>query len=244
MIRGMVNMYIYKITNKVNGKSYIGQTRKTVEERFNQHVRDAMNGHGFYIQNAIRKYGVENFSVEVLATAEDIDELNRLEEYYIRKFNTVDLGYNLSYGGYSNTMDCKKTKDHHDNIMRSDDVRSRISATLKKRIKESGRTQEYAENLRKGFQSYKNSEKFKQDCSKRHLTPEHFRALNDAKNKSVYCIDESGKVIAEFDRVKDGAYWWAEHGYKVKNPYSLSDMIKKSYVQNIFIRGLKWIYRV
>lgn len=237
-------MYIYKITNKLNGKSYIGQTRKTVEERFNQHVRDAVNGHGFYVQNAIRKYGVENFMVEVLDTAKDEGELNRLEEYYIRKFNTVELGYNLSYGGYSNTMDCKKTKDHHDNVMRSDDVRSRISATLKKRIKESGRTQEYAENLRKGLEAYRKTPKYLEDKAKQHLSPEHFRALNDAKNKAVYCIDESGDIVAEFKRVKDAAYWWYDQGYKVKDPYDLCNRIKQSYKEDRFIRGLKWIYRV
>lgn len=237
-------MYIYRITNKLNGKSYIGQTRKTVEERFNQHIRDAANGHGFYIQNAIRKYGPENFSVETLATAENIDELNRLEEYYIRKFNTVELGYNLSYGGYSNTMDCKKTKDHHDRIMRSEDVRSRISATLKKKIKESGRTEEYVNNLRKGFEAYKKTLKYQQDKAKRHLSLEHFRALNDSKNKAVYCIDENEEIVAEFNRVKDAAYWWYNQGYKVKDPYDLCNRIKQSYKENRFIRGLKWIYRV
>lgn len=237
-------MYIYKITNTINGKCYIGQTRKSVEERFKEHMNDAKAGRGFYLQHAINKYGPENFKVEVLAEAGSLDELNRLEEFYIRKFDTVSTGYNLSYGGNSNTMDCPVTKDHHDQVMRSDDVRSRISATLKKKIKESGRSQEYAENLRKGLEAYTKTPKYAEDRAKFHLSPEHFRALNDAKNKAVYCINTDGDIVAEFSRVKDAAYWWYEQGYIVKNPYDLSNYIKKSAVEDKFIRGLKWVYRV
>ena len=239
-----VNMFVYKITNIINGKCYIGQTRKSVEARFREHVNEANRGARFYLQSAIRKYGPENFRVETIATANNIDELNQLEEYYIRKFNTVETGYNLSYGGDSNTMDCKVTKEHHDKVMRSEDVRSRISQTLKRKIRESGRCEEYTNNLLKGLEAYRKTPKYQEDKAKFHLSSEHFRALNDAKNKAVYCINESGSIVAEFNRVKDAAYWWYNQGYKVKDPYDLSNRIKQSYKEDKFIRGLKWIYRV
>lgn len=60
--------FIYLITNKVNGKRYVGQTSKTVEERFRDHIEDCYttkyNNRPLY--KAIKKYGVNNFTIEVL----------------------------------------------------------------------------------------------------------------------------------------------------------------------------------
>lgn len=237
-------MVVYKITNTINGKMYVGQTRKNVEDRFRQHINDAIAGRGHYLHRAIRKYGIDNFTIEVLAETDDENELNRLEEYYIRSLRTVECGYNLSYGGDSNTMDCPKARSRHDAVMRSEEVRAKISASIKKQIYESGRTQEYAKNLLDGLAAYRQTSKYLADKAKFRLSPEHYKALNDAKNKAVYCINTDGEIVAEFSRVKDGAYWWYENGYIVKDPYDLCNVIKKSYKEDRFIRGLKWIYRV
>lgn len=90
--------YIYKITNKVNGKSYIGQTRYTIEFRWRQHLHKKDNT---YFHNAIRKYGADNFIVEKLEEC-DIEDLNEKEIYYIAKYNTFKAGYNLTIGGDGN----------------------------------------------------------------------------------------------------------------------------------------------
>ena len=66
----------------------------------------------------------------------------------------------------------------------------------------------------------------------------------DSKNKSVYCIDENGEMIKEFERVKDAAQWWYDQGYIVKDATQLSDRIKQSYKEDKYIRGIKGIYRV
>ena len=238
-------MVIYKITNQLNNKVYIGQTRRSLEQRLKEHKNDAYSGRGFYIQNAIKQYGWENFTVEVVAVTDNIDTLNELEHYYIQKYQSDVYGYNLAPGGYSNTMDSPKVKAKHDAIMRSEDVRTRISNTLKKKISESGRKEEYVSNLQKGFQNYLKSAKFKEDCKNRHLSPEHLRALNDAKNKAVYCIDVDGNKVAEFPKVKDAADWWYLNGYDtVKSSQQLNDKIKESSKFDKYIRGLKWVYCV
>lgn len=90
--------FIYKITNKVNGKSYIGQTRYTVEFRWRQHQHKKDN---VYFHNAIHKYGVENFLVETLEEC-DYKDLNSREIFYIAKYNTFKDGYNLTIGGDGN----------------------------------------------------------------------------------------------------------------------------------------------
>ena len=89
---------IYKITNKVNGKSYIGQTRYTIEFRWKQHQHKKDNT---YFHNAIHKYGIDNFSIEILEEC-DIKDLNSREIFYIAKYDTFKNGYNLTIGGDGN----------------------------------------------------------------------------------------------------------------------------------------------
>lgn len=89
---------IYKITNKVTGKSYIGQTRYTLEFRWRQHLHKKDNT---YFHNSIKKYGPDNFTKEILEECE-YSELNSKEIYYIAKYNTFNNGYNLTIGGDGN----------------------------------------------------------------------------------------------------------------------------------------------
>lgn len=107
-------MYIYKITNNLNGKIYIGQTIQTVEARFNDHCRNRKNKNSG-IDAAIKKYGKENFSIETICEAKTLEELNKLEKYYIKFYNSTnsEIGYNLCEGGnntkgYHHTEESKK----------------------------------------------------------------------------------------------------------------------------------------
>ena len=59
-------MLIYKITNTVNGKIYVGQTVRTLEERKWQHINTAKNGHKNHLYNAMRKYGIENLTYLIM----------------------------------------------------------------------------------------------------------------------------------------------------------------------------------
>ena len=90
--------FIYKITNKVNGKVYIGQTRYSVEFRWRQHCNKKDNT---YFHNAIHKYGKDSFVVETLEEC-DIKDLDSKEIFYIAKFNSFTDGYNLTLGGNGN----------------------------------------------------------------------------------------------------------------------------------------------
>ena len=88
-------MEIYKITNKVNGKVYIGQTIRPVEYRFNRHINDAMhNVLDTHFARAIRKYGPNSWHFEVIDNAETQEELNQKEQYWIKYYNSVEEGYN------------------------------------------------------------------------------------------------------------------------------------------------------
>jgi group I intron endonuclease len=101
-------MIIYKITNKVNGKVYIGLTTTTLKYRWTKHKaasRDLKNTKHLY--KAMRKYGIENFSIEQIDETNDFTKLGDLERKYISEYNSTDpdKGYNLTAGGERNQYD-------------------------------------------------------------------------------------------------------------------------------------------
>lgn len=104
-------MFIYKITNKINNKVYIGQVyNKSIYDRFNRHIKEANINSKSYIGRAISKHGSENFVVEQIDEASSLQELNQKEIYWIKFYNSTDhnKGYNLTPGGDGgNTYLCK-----------------------------------------------------------------------------------------------------------------------------------------
>ena len=93
---------IYKITNKINNKKYIGQSIR-VKERIAEHKNQLKNNthHNQYLQNAYNKYGEQNFSYQIICECER-DELNDKEIFYIHKYDSFINGYNLTPGGSFN----------------------------------------------------------------------------------------------------------------------------------------------
>ena len=93
--------YIYKITNQINGKMYIGKTEDTIEKRFKTHCRDAKKQRCEKrpLYDAMNKYGIENFTVEEVEYVELNENLSEREEYWIKYYNTYHNGYNATKGG-------------------------------------------------------------------------------------------------------------------------------------------------
>lgn len=91
-------MIIYKITNLINNRVYIGQTIGTLDKRFQRHCLKSSNS---FISKAIRKYGKHNFLVEKLETCISRNHLDDREIYWISYYNSTDrnLGYNRTVGG-------------------------------------------------------------------------------------------------------------------------------------------------
>jgi group I intron endonuclease len=88
-------MYIYKTTNLLNGKIYIGLTRKSVDESQNYY------GSGWKLKNAIKKHGKENFVKEIIQYCTSLEALAIAEKYWIKRLNATNqnIGYNLHPGG-------------------------------------------------------------------------------------------------------------------------------------------------
>lgn len=90
--------YIYKITNMLNGKVYIGKTERTVEERFKEHCRDYLRVDitNRPLYRAFSKYGIENFQVETL---EETNLPEERERFWIEYYQSFKNGYNATLGG-------------------------------------------------------------------------------------------------------------------------------------------------
>ena len=138
---------IYCYTNMINSKKYIGQTIKSLKRRHTNHISSAYDtenqGYNYYFHRAIRKYGIKNFSLEILHIA-DKYSLNLLEIYYIEKWNLLnnDYGYNISNGGTNGNPMAgkseeemkiinKKKSDSHKGKICSNETKNKISKANK-----------------------------------------------------------------------------------------------------------------
>ena len=103
--------YIYKITNKTNGKCYIGQTIDLPSHRWHKYKRLKCKKQP-KIYNALKKYGPDNFIYEIFDTAQDQMKLDYLEDFHIKNLNTIEGGYNCRPGGgaYGKMSDETKRK--------------------------------------------------------------------------------------------------------------------------------------
>lgn len=89
--------FIYKISNDVNNKVYIGQTRFTIEWRYKRHL-ECVKTSNLHLYRAIRKYGKEHFSISKIEECEDT-LLNCREIYWIAFYDSFNNGYNMTIGG-------------------------------------------------------------------------------------------------------------------------------------------------
>jgi group I intron endonuclease len=92
---------IYKATNLINGKCYIGQTTRGFEKRVREHNNLSGNTKGYYFHNAVRKYGKDNFEWEILCECESKTMLDIMETFKImvNHSHISEGGYNLTWGG-------------------------------------------------------------------------------------------------------------------------------------------------
>ena len=123
---------IYLIHNRKNGRNYVGQTVKTFNQRYcgkGVGAERVVGNTNEKLQNDLIKYGTDSFKVTILEqNVEDINKLNELEKFYIKKYNCITKGYNTLVGGDNHDKDRfyeirREIKDYYlqaltiDNIM-------------------------------------------------------------------------------------------------------------------------------
>lgn len=101
-------LIIYKITNNINNKVYIGLTTCSLDYRWGRHLAEGRNENNTkHLYKSMRKYGLNHFSIEQIDSTDNFKELGQLERYYIKKYDSrnPNKGYNLTAGGESNQWD-------------------------------------------------------------------------------------------------------------------------------------------
>lgn len=138
--------YIYKITNTLNGKAYIGETKQDdVQKRWNAHKKSIKYNNGCpLLTQAFNKYGIDKFKFEVLIICFN-DACFELEKYYIKKYNTFgENGYNGTPGGEGGGAfrgrkhtpeNVQKIKERSREYYKSEENRQKLSNILKQKYK-------------------------------------------------------------------------------------------------------------
>lgn len=194
----MIYGVIYKYTNTLNSKSYIGQTINENRRKY-EHIHVTPNRKGKF-SYAIKKYGIENFTYEVLyrIPSNNIDRLytilSILEYREIERYNSINDGYNILKGGRESYLKCKNTSKGLKGHILSDLTKYKISKAHKgKVIKES--TRQLLSNKLKGR---KHSEEHNRKVKEANLN-------NPKKCKPIYKCDREGNIICSYNSLKEAS---------------------------------------
>lgn len=210
---------IYKITNLVNGKSYIGQS-VNIQKRFNAHKSAAFNpnnkNYDFPLYRAIRKYGIENFKFEILEECNK-SELDAKEVWYISKYKTHSKrGYNQDDGG--------NQASHYTKL--SDDLVSDIISRLKTSFdssdyigEEFGVTGRTIRGINSGEYCHQESEKYP---IRQHL----LKLTSDCT--VFYCMLCSKELTGNYKYCSECSHKIQRRVSKRPDPLELAKMIKEN----------------
>lgn len=147
------NAGIYCITNKINNKKYIGQSTDLEERKRGHKYSIRSSSPKYYLQRALSKYGIENFTFEVIETCEE-KYLDEREVYWIKQYGTYGGGYNLTLGGTKGNM--KIDEDTYLKIVNDLKTIDKSQDDIGKKYGISGKTVSYINSgyryKRKGFE--------------------------------------------------------------------------------------------
>jgi group I intron endonuclease len=193
--------YIYKITNQISKKCYIGETKKSNPIlRWNEHKRKIEQGIGCpALQDAVKKYGIENFTFEVVIICFDEDRY-KFEMEYIRKYNSIaPNGYNLTKGGEGGGFYGKK---------HSQETIERIRMTSKQKYIDNPELKQQMSQRQKIIMS---SQEIRNKIKESYKTSNIFKNLKKEKGKSGFAkikvtqYDLNNNYINTYESISDAS---------------------------------------
>ena len=204
--------YIYKITNCINGKCYIGKTERSVKIRWEEHLRHC-NSLDTPLYRAIRKYGGNMFSVE---TVEECDNsiLDEKEIYWIDYFNSYKKGYNCTGGGEGGI------KNYDENI-----------DTIIERYKNGDRLDLICKEFHYNYLNIKHAMEEKGVIVNTTAGP-------DKLSKKIYAVDPTTlQVVTEYESISAAGRALCKEG---KNPRAIANHICKQKDTMHIAHGFLW----
>ncbi len=195
-------MEVYKITNLINDKCYIGVTKRNFYIRYN-YRKDWWNAPSInkHLKNSVIKYGSINFKVEILEECIFEDELYFLEKYYIKRYqsNNSKYGYNFTSGGDKGYFHSKESNE-----------KNRLAHLGKKakgkNIKGHKKPKEFIEKRIKTMKDLFSSGKlipWNKGKKIGPMAPDAVRASAEAHKKRIICTDLQGNFIKEYKGLID-----------------------------------------
>ena len=260
--------YIYKITNTITKKCYIGETKQSnPETRWREHKNTIKNGVGCpVLQSAAKKYGIENFTFEILLICFDEDRY-KYEIEYIKKYNSqVPNGYNVLAGGPGGSFEGKKhseeTKKHIsekikqkyiDNpelkkemsernkiLMNSDVVKNKISEGMKNSKKyQQMINDKRTRNNNTNFHTEETKNKIKESVKKYYSENNHNKHSNIIKHREAMA-KSTGVKIGQYDLNNVLINTFISFAEASRQTCIPNATIKKCVKNNIINRGFIW----
>ena len=222
-------MIIYKVTNLVNQKIYIGQSINSLDHRKNQHYKESKyhKNDTTYFHNALKKYSEKNFIWEILEEVSSLEELNSREIYWINYYQSTnkEIGYNLKLGGNNGGKCCDRTKrkigDTTIEKWKNPDIAKRMKAGLLKGAETM--KQQALNNYKIAYCKYCNSEFKYRPCD----TSGYIPKFCSKQCKKEYLKNSNGLKIAskinkenkemERSKIKQIILNWMPNFNKFKN---------------------------
>lgn len=203
---------IYKYTNKINGKVYIGQTIDE-KQRIRSHRNSKVEDH---FHRAIRKYGWDNFEYEVIfeTISSDPDRLkfllNTMEKYFIRKYNSYGKGgYNCTDGG-GGILGYLHSEETREKISIANWGKKRTEET-KRKISEARKGRKHTEEAKKKLSEINRGKRLSEDAkrklseAKKNMSEETKRKIGEAKKKPINQYTKDGVFVCSYKSATDAA---------------------------------------
>lgn len=183
--------YIYTITNKINGKIYVGKT-KNLKDRWENHCSNVGKKRR-PLYDGMLHYGIDNFVMEVVDTTTE-DKIDELEKIWIEKLETINTGYNLTEGGTGGDTFSNRTTQSKNR------TRKKLSDAQKRRAK----SDEYIQKLKDTANRLWKDESYVKKVRENHLMAVSDMAYRKAQSKKMKEVISSPDMRRKWSDVKKG----------------------------------------
>lgn len=234
-------LHIYCITNLINNKKYVGQTTESDPlTRWKGHIKEVKRSN-YSIHMAMRKYGIEKFHFEVIdESANNIDELNDLESFYVSFYDTFKgHGYNMTSGGEGYIVS-EETKQKMSKRMSGDKHHyygKHLSDEHKEKIRRSNLGNKFTKEHRQKLSEAKIGKK---------LSDEHKQKLSESSgNKGKFGLDHhTSKKVAQIDKNtgEEITCWFSTMDIQRELKINNSNISRVCLGKQLTAGGFKWRY--
>ena len=207
-------MGIYKITNTINGKIYIGQSARLSKRLYDHRTALKNNYHkNQHLQNSYNKYG-DVFEIEIIVFCDDESELDALERFYIAYYDSTDpmKGYNKETGGNLN---------------------KHLSEETRKKLSEAQKGKHHSEETRKKISEAQKGEK-NPNWGKHH-SEETRKKLSEAKNTTGFY-----RVSKSKDSCYKQGFLWRYTYYQDGKRHTISSVNLCKLKEKVLVKNLEW----